>query len=355
MLAAAVFLALAAATTTAGCRTTVDVDPSLAKHYGGAPALERTRSLAESVGAVAGGWGNKGRQWAVERRAEELGLAARTRVEWIDWWTPQKNVIVEVPGTITGSAAPLVFVVAHYDKFDVRPDAAISRIILDLLEPLLSWSYLTSGAVDNATGVAVVLELAREVARRPRPATFRFVLFGSEESGLRGSRCFVAGMSPEEVSRTALVVNIDSVGICDAPNGIMGNRGDPGFVAQARAIAERRGFPFEVWELPRWLGTSDDEPFWATSFAIDILRGISFNLGAFYLPQRSWFTGLKQMPTIAFASPECFDWTDVVAGLIALPIGTIHGPRDRVGRVDAWRLYEQYEIVRELTENVGAE
>lgn len=360
--AALALAAVAFAAAAAGCRTTVAVDPARAARYGGAPALERARSLAKSVGAIAGGWGNKGRQWAVERRIEELGLASRARVEWVDWWTPQKNVIVEVPGTIAAAAtatagalpAPLVYVVAHYDKFDIRPDAVISRLILDWLEPLLSWSYMSSGAVDNATGCAVALELAREVARRPRPETYRFVLFGSEESGLRGSRCYVAGLDPADVARTALVVNLDSVGIEGEPNGVITGRCDEAAVARALEIAKRRGFPLEPWDLPLGLATSDHEPFWATSFPIDLLRGLQFNLALFFLPQRSWFTSLKQMPIIAFASPGCFDWTDIVAGLVALPIGTIHGPRDRVGRVDAWRLYEQYEIVRELLEPPAA-
>ncbi|HVY61659.1 MAG TPA: M28 family peptidase, partial [Planctomycetota bacterium] len=220
----AAIAALAAAG--AGCSRTVVVDVAPAARYGGEPALARARSLAGTVEALARATGNKGRQWAVERRAEELGLAKYVRVEWIDWWTPQKNVVIEIPGRASGSSstagsgrpeaaaagatetAGIVFVIAHYDKIDIRPEVAVSRIFLDVLEPLLSWSYLSQGAVDNGTGCAVVLEIAREVARRPRAETYRCVCFGSEESGLRGSRCYVAGLDPAEVRRVRLVVNV---------------------------------------------------------------------------------------------------------------------------------------------------
>ena len=98
---------------------------------------------------------------------------------------------------------------------------------------------------------------------------------------------------------------------------------------------------------------SPNDPFWATSFPIDLLRGLAFNLPGAFLPQRSWFTRLKQMPTIALSAPASIDWTDIVAGLIALPIGSIHGARDRGSRVDPWLLYEQYEIVREVTAKIA--
>ena len=56
-------------------------------------------------------------------------------------------------------------VVAHYDKTEIRPDAILSRLVLDLLEPVISWSYGSAGAIDDASGCAVLLELAR--ARGP--------------------------------------------------------------------------------------------------------------------------------------------------------------------------------------------
>jgi carboxypeptidase Q len=55
-----------------------------------------------------------------------------------------------------------------------------------------SWQAGT-GAQDNGTGVAMVLEAARAMmaVRRPPRRTVRFVLFGGEEQGLLGSVAYV--------------------------------------------------------------------------------------------------------------------------------------------------------------------
>ena len=52
-------------------------------------------------------------------------------------------------------------------------------------------ALLTSGAVDDASGVAVVLEVARTLSKENLPRTILFATFGSEELGLFGSEAFV--------------------------------------------------------------------------------------------------------------------------------------------------------------------
>jgi len=53
----------------------------------------------------------------------------------------------------------------------------------------------TPGADDNASGVAVVLEMARLVAQRDTPRTIRFAFFDGEERGLLGSRAYAASQT----------------------------------------------------------------------------------------------------------------------------------------------------------------
>jgi hypothetical protein len=67
------------------------------------------------------------------------------------------------------------------------------------------------GADDNASGVAVMLELAEALVSKPTPYTIRFVAFGAEEVGSLGSKAFVAAMSEEDRANTVLMVNLDSV------------------------------------------------------------------------------------------------------------------------------------------------
>ena len=67
------------------------------------------------------------------------------------------------------------------------------------------------GADDNASGVAVMLEVAEQIAKLPTPYTIRFIAFGSEENDLDGSYFYVARMKPEEVNNTLAMVNLDTL------------------------------------------------------------------------------------------------------------------------------------------------
>ena len=67
------------------------------------------------------------------------------------------------------------------------------------------------GADDNASGVAVVLAIARELRREPLERSILFVFFTAEEEGLRGSAAFVAD-PPVPIARMKAMVNLDMVG-----------------------------------------------------------------------------------------------------------------------------------------------
>ena len=67
------------------------------------------------------------------------------------------------------------------------------------------------GADDNASGVAVMLEVAELLKSETTPYTIRFVAFGSEEVGMLGSNAYVAQMSKADRANTVAMVNLDSV------------------------------------------------------------------------------------------------------------------------------------------------
>jgi Zn-dependent M28 family amino/carboxypeptidase len=67
------------------------------------------------------------------------------------------------------------------------------------------------GADDNASGVAVMLEVARLVIGAPTFYTIRFIAFGAEESGLLGSYAYLNQMSQEEFENTIAMINLDSL------------------------------------------------------------------------------------------------------------------------------------------------
>lgn len=67
------------------------------------------------------------------------------------------------------------------------------------------------GAYDNASGSAIVLELARHFAKNPPARTVRFCWFGAEEQGLLGSKHCVSA-HPDWIADCALMINIDLAG-----------------------------------------------------------------------------------------------------------------------------------------------
>lgn len=71
------------------------------------------------------------------------------------------------------------------------------------------------GAFDNASGVALMMELADALRDETTPYTLVFVAFGAEEAGLRGSAHYVAEMSDQARADTVLMINFDSVATGD--------------------------------------------------------------------------------------------------------------------------------------------
>jgi hypothetical protein len=73
---------------------------------------------------------------------------------------------------------------------------------------------LGESAIDNATGVAVALALARVMAAHVAacPRGLRICLFGAEEWGLVGSRLWLARMDEAARGRMVINLNLDSVG-----------------------------------------------------------------------------------------------------------------------------------------------
>ncbi len=106
------------------------------------------------------------------------------------------NVTGVLRGTKTEWAASSVVVGAHYDHLGVDKNGIVHP-----------------GADDNASGVAVLLELARQMAASgPASRTLIFVAFTGEESGLLGSKRYVTANSPWPASKTIGMVNLDTVG-----------------------------------------------------------------------------------------------------------------------------------------------
>ncbi len=324
-----------------GCQTSrVPVPDAVASSTAGA-------SLATSIEAIASRWTNGGRRRAIEQRATALGLADPLRTEWIDPFSAQKNVVIELPGSGEG----LVYVVAHYDKTDVNPLKLASLLVNGLLDPVIEPFAFSRGAIDNATGVALSLALASHLRARDRAHTWRVLLAGSEESGLRGTRAHVARLSEAEKDAIVVAINLDTVGVDFSGDCVTAGLSDPVWMQRALAIAAEQGVPLGAAEIPTGAST-DVVVFQRNGFWRDFGRGLAFNLPGGLLPQRSWFTSAHEAPTLNFSACEVIGASDLVAGTILLPVGRIHGPRDDAGHVDLAKLVGLLSVLEALADAI---
>ncbi|MGD2176263.1 MAG: M20/M25/M40 family metallo-hydrolase, partial [Anaerolineae bacterium] len=148
-----------------------------------------------------------------------------------------RNVLGLLPGSDPADDHGVVVIGAHYDHLGSEPDGAIH-----------------SGANDNASGVATLLEIARLwQAESFRPA--RSVLFAAwdgEEQGLLGSRHYVE-YPTTSITRTVSMLNLDMVGTGET----LQIDGEGPIAAQLEVAAET----FGVTYTSTFRGRSDHVPF----------------------------------------------------------------------------------------------
>jgi hypothetical protein len=136
------------------------------------------------------------------------------------------NIIGKLPGKKPGEGA--VVFMAHWDHLGIcRPDDEADRIC--------------NGAVDNASGLAVITEVAKRLARQRHDRDIYFVGTTAEESGLWGAYAFAAN-PVVPLADIKVVLNIDTIAM--APRGakvaIIG-RGKTALDSDIEAVARKAG------------------------------------------------------------------------------------------------------------------
>lgn len=298
---------------------------------------EDAQVLLDTVDLIAKRRSNQGRQRAAAAVARAQGLDPA--MERIDLWSLQRNLVVELPG----ETDQIAYLVAHTDKTDASWPKLVSLMVNGLFDDIIGWTFLSEGAVDNATGVAVVTQVAARLAALPtRRYTWRVLLAGSEESGLRGTRAHLARIGADERDRIALALNVDSVGLRYTQNCLLRPGTSPELAELA--LSARGELPLGLSTVPPG-ATSDHAVFAMGGPGVDVGRGILFNLPGGLLPQRSWFTTPHSAPTLFMSGCDLLDAGDLLASLTLLPTGHLHGPRDHRGQVDPERLWEASELL----------
>jgi len=114
-----------------------------------------------------------------------------------------QNVIAVLPGVDPRFKDEAALLTAHYDHLGLGwPGARVDGL-----------GKVHPGADDNASGVAVLIEMAKALAAGPPPPrTIVFVAFSAEEAGLIGSRHYVKNPVPVPLAGIVGVINLDTVG-----------------------------------------------------------------------------------------------------------------------------------------------
>ncbi len=119
-----------------------------------------------------------------------------------------QNIILTVPG----KSDKVIVVGAHYD------------------------SVKTKGVDDNGSGVSVLLESAFRRKDADNPYTIRYIFFGAEEVGTKGSNYYVKCMPDADVQNIEFMINIDSVLAGDYRYILGGAQQEDGTVTQTELL-----------------------------------------------------------------------------------------------------------------------
>lgn len=169
----------------------------------------------------------------LERRFQALGYASKRHV-YTHSGRVLNNIVAEKPEGREGA----ILVCAHFDSRQ---------------EDLRAPEAPAPGANDNATGVAVVLELARLLKTVPLRHPLRFVLFSGEEQNLWGSTAYAAECK-QRGEKLTFVYNLDEVGYPDKEKHLFLDRdeGKPlgNNDASARLVARLEALARTVVKVP---------------------------------------------------------------------------------------------------------
>ena len=166
--------------------------------------------------------GTKGEKAAAEyiqKRFKELGLAPKGTEGFLQPFTfkPKTNPHDEVKfdvngdGTITGNnvigfldnkVENTIIIGAHFDHLGFGGEGSLYRDSIKAIH---------NGADDNASGVAILLNLAAKLKKNNTKNNYLFMAFSGEEMGLLGSNYFVKNPTID-TKTVSYMINMDMVG-----------------------------------------------------------------------------------------------------------------------------------------------
>ena len=173
-----------------------------------------------------------------------------------------ENVIGMLEGKDPVLKNEIIVIGAHYDHLGFGGTGSGSR--------MPDTVAIHNGADDNASGTAMVMELAGKLAsvKKGIKRSIIFVSFSGEEMGLLGSKYFV-DHCPVEMKKIKAMFNFDMVGRFDKEKNAISVSGT-GTSAESDSIIKmyEKGLPFTVTHSPDGYGPSDHASFYAANIPV---------------------------------------------------------------------------------------
>ncbi|WP_439127872.1 M28 family peptidase [Polaribacter sp.] len=209
----------------------------------------------------------------ISNRFKELGLQPKGTSEFLQAFTfkPKTNPHDEVKfdvngdGTITGNnvlgfidnkAENTVIIGAHYDHLGFGGEGSLYRDSIKAVH---------NGADDNASGVAIMLNLAAKLKTKNKSNNYLFMAFSGEEMGLLGSNYFVKNPTID-TKRVSYMINMDMVGRLkkDSTLAVYGTGTSPIF----KQVLKSHNNHFKLIQQESGVGPSDHTSFYLADIPV---------------------------------------------------------------------------------------
>ena len=220
--------------------------------------------------------GTKGEKAAadyIQKRFKELDLHPKGTKGFLQPFTfkPKTNPHDEVKfdvngdGTITGNnvigfvdnkAENTVVIGAHFDHLGFGGEGSLYRDSIKAIH---------NGADDNASGVAILLNLAAKLKKKNTKNNYLFITFSGEEMGLLGSNYFVKNPTID-TKKVSYMINMDMVGRLkkDSALAVYGTGTSPVFKQSLKSNNDN----FKLIQQESGVGPSDHTSFYLTDIPV---------------------------------------------------------------------------------------
>lgn len=170
-----------------------------------------------------------------------------------------QNIVALLPGFDPVLKDEVVIIGAHYDHLGLGgPDSGSRRP---------DTTAIHNGADDNASGVALAMELFEKLAEHQKELrrSVLFVAFGAEEEGSLGAKYFIQNPLVD-LKKIVFMFNFDMVGRLDSTLSLFGTGTAAGLDSLAIQCAGSYGF--SLARSPEGLGPSDHAAFYAEDIPV---------------------------------------------------------------------------------------